>query len=147
MNNKIKIENLPVEFKVEPPNRIVQIVLNFTLYGGIGILIIGIGFILLGPDEIFYSVSEGMTFMQFLQAYPGPIASIGIALIITSLKLISHISQKHGELVYKTVEARLEIENSDIPEDHTLKVRQLAEGLYFIGIEKKENEQIENLID
>ncbi|CAM3345252.1 hypothetical protein BZK31_08875 [Pseudomonas floridensis] len=45
-----------------------------------GFALFGVGFltILLGPETVQYSRATGPTFFQYLQLYPGPIASLGL---------------------------------------------------------------------
>lgn len=45
-----------------------------------GFALFGVGFltILLGPETVRYSRATGPTFFQYLQMYPGPIATLGL---------------------------------------------------------------------
>ncbi|WP_024694774.1 hypothetical protein [Pseudomonas syringae] len=45
-----------------------------------GFALFGAGFltILLGPETVHYSKATGLAFLQYLQMYPGPIATLGL---------------------------------------------------------------------
>lgn len=44
---------------------------------GLAITVVGILTIMFGPSTITYSILTGPTFTQFVQMYPGPIATVG----------------------------------------------------------------------
>lgn len=52
-----------------------------TIFGA-GILLLGIATIIVGPKVIYYSRLSGPTLAEYIQLYPGPIATVG-GLILT----------------------------------------------------------------
>jgi len=56
------------------------VILTSLLLSLIGLLLFVVGgaFIIFGPDTVRIDYLTGLTFLQFLQLYPGPIASVGV---------------------------------------------------------------------
>lgn len=117
------------------------------IFGGIGIvtIIVGFGFILLGPDTIYYDRYDGPTFVQFLQMYPGPIATAGF-LLLGLAQFIASKSEGVNELA-KDIDIGLKsrgVDPDNLPEGYELTVDEAENSDRFLVCLTLKEEQIEN---
>ena len=106
---------------------------NVSAIGFIALLTGGY-FMLFGPEVIRYNVVSGMTFHQTLQAYPGPIASLGFVAFAIGRAIGGAADQKQASAMSSVVETALQRENiapEDIGDD------------YRLDIQKREDERLE----
>ncbi|MES1939349.1 hypothetical protein T5B8_03866 [Salinisphaera sp. T5B8] len=98
------------------------------LVSAIGLLTLLVGgyFLLFGPEYVRYNVVTGMTFKQILQAYPGPIASLG-AVAVAIGQAIGNAGEKHRvaavEAVVTTALEREQITPEDFGDEYRLSMR------------------------
>jgi hypothetical protein len=129
----IKMQDLPAEIQLEIPesNNPFATLCNVV---GFVLLIVGILFIFFGPETIYYNMLEGMTFLQFLQSYPGPIATVGGGLVYIGSHLATTSVNKANEMLQQQLDARLEISDSDIPEGHSLAFTALGNNRFRVDL-------------
>jgi hypothetical protein len=127
----IKLQDLPAEIQLEIPesNNPLASLCNVV---GFVLLIVGILLIFFGPEKIYYNMMEGMTFIQFFQAYPGPIATVGGGLLYIGSHLATTSVNKVNELFQRQIDARLDISDSDIPEGHSLAFTALGNNRFRV---------------
>lgn len=116
----VEMKDLPAKVKLVLPAKSSG---NFSMVFsiiGFSTFFVGAMFIIFGPDQIYYNMYDGMTFIQYLQAYPGPIASVGV--LILSLTQAASNSAKKGymEEVNRCIDRAIQIEEDEIPEGFTL---------------------------
>ncbi|RJS93563.1 hypothetical protein [Salinisphaera sp. Q1T1-3] len=93
--------------------------------------------IIFGPETIRYNVIKGMTFPQFLQAYPGPIASLGFIAIALGRMLATKADQMQLESFNETLIETLreeDIEAEDLGDQYKLDVSKRKDGNIEIGL-------------
>lgn len=86
---RVEMKDLPAKVKVELPEKPSNSVATAFGIMGLIILLVGGGFIIFGPEKIYYNIYDGMTFVQYLQAYPGPIASVGALSCLWHRRLVN----------------------------------------------------------
>lgn len=124
MQKKHSLSDLPVELELEKtdasfPSLTSNILLLTQLVGFI-IVATGVLTMIFGPDSVWVNRQTGMTFLQFIQLYPGPIASIGaLILFVPELyKKDRHAKQQAAFL--KSLEEQLDFTEQDLPEGKVL---------------------------
>jgi len=107
----------------------------------IGVLITLIGFVTLifGPEHIYYNLSEGMNFLQFIQAYPGPITSIGAAIIGITNQMLGATTTRYHEQLNKAISDAVLIKDEDVPDGFQLNMMQdeHEKEVFFISLVEK----------
>lgn len=111
---------------------------GFLMVVGGAITLTGAGFIIFGPDTIYYNTYSGMSFMQFLQAYPGPIATIGFALLALGQLALNNQINKENEQIALQIENHLAFSVEDLPDNERLYVHPLGDDQFEVGIEEIE---------
>ncbi|MCP3921152.1 MAG: hypothetical protein GY714_01065 [Desulfobacterales bacterium] len=142
-NQVITIDNLPSEITIDIPEETNNLLLSILMYAGIGIAVVGFLFIIFGPDKIYYNAGEGMTFIQMLQAYPGPIASVGGVLFFAGSQISNYMGQKNENIINDQLDAQINIQDSDIPEGFVLNMKPLEEGKFLVELVESKNEDDE----
>ncbi len=140
-NQVITIDNLPSEITIDVPEETNNLLLSILMYAGVGIAVVGLLFIIFGPDKIYYNAGEGMTFIQMLQAYPGPIASVGGLLFFVGSQISSYMGQKNENIINKQLDAQIKIQDSEIPEGFALNMKPLEEGKYLVELVESDIEE------
>lgn len=129
------IEELPVEIRISvgDPGGTTMLA---TAISAIGLVIAVVGglFIMFGPDTIYYDVYEGMTFTQFLQAYPGPIATVGFVLVTIGSAIKNKTATDQVNAIQQQVFQQLAFSPADIPEGKRLSIAELGEGHYEVSL-------------
>ena len=103
----------------------------------VGMVVMGVGgwFMAFGPSSIFYNTIEGMSFKQTLQAYPGPIASLGFALAALG-QIITGSQRKETaeEWLALQIDKHLAFNVDELSEDQQFYIKELDLGKFEIGI-------------
>lgn len=110
--------NIELDFLVEKDNT--PAVLSFI---GWLLFIVGALFIVFGPEKIYYNTRTGMTFFQILQAYPGPIASIGALIAGVANILSKKTKEDQVNYILLSVFDSLDFGESDLPEGKKLDLK------------------------
>lgn len=105
----------------------------YWLLVGVGFLLTAIGVItmIFGPETIRYNVMTGPTLFQYIQIYPGPIATIGGVCMAVGSKL--------GSKMIMTCESYLQTNYQLMAEDgqevtNVVKVTHLGEDKFEIAL-------------
>ena len=136
----VTISDLPCRIKMDIPQQDNSVSNFFFVVGGV-ILAVGVGFILFGPETIYYDRYEGMTFVQTLQAYPGPIATVGGIIMGLASKAGESGGAERDRQIDAFIIQNIHIEDSDIPAGFKLSMVQTGEpGVVLLSLESKPNE-------
>lgn len=108
---------------------------------GFILLATGILFIIFGPETIYYNTASGMTFVQVLQAYPGPIASVGGLFIgIANYGLrVSSPETKLDKAIQNTLSAA-GVDANELPEGYELHADMTADNQLTIELRPVSNQ-------
>lgn len=115
----ITINDLPATFELRGtesstlPGTIITVI-------GVILLLVGGVTLLTGPDSIVYDTRVGMTFEQMIQAYPGPIVSVGFLIVLAGQGISSAIAGNNAEAFTEQLHARVDIPDSALPEGYRL---------------------------
>ncbi|QUJ69518.1 hypothetical protein KDD30_22485 (plasmid) [Photobacterium sp. GJ3] len=144
--SQITFQDLPSKVKITLPEEPETTGTSAIEFIGLGIAIIGVLFILFGPNEIVYNRYEGMSFVQMLQAYPGPIASVGFLIYgLTNRMRVSGLEEYQVQ-VLETLEAAILIKDEEIPEGYRLSIDTEAgdeKGVYLVSLVEASDEDEE----
>lgn len=135
--NQVTINDLPSKVKITLPEEPDSGGASLLMYLGMGISIVGVLFILFGPREIYYNAYKGMTFIQILQAYPGPIASVGFLICGIANYVTNSALQEYQTGVVASLESAIQITDEDIPEGFKLSIEQKEEDdkdVYYVSL-------------
>ncbi|CAH0533647.1 hypothetical protein VST7929_01518 [Vibrio stylophorae] len=102
-------------------------------YMGLAIALIGFGFVLFGPETIYYNRLQGMSFIQYWQAYPGPIASVGMLIAVIGGKMASSLCESAQKQAIEMIEAAIQIEDSELPQGHKVNMDELKTNHFWIS--------------
>ncbi|MCQ4319020.1 hypothetical protein [Stutzerimonas stutzeri] len=132
-NTPITLDDLPAEFEIklpEPDDFIGSVVACL----GYIILAVGVLTLMFGPETIYYNRLHGMSFLQMIQAYPGPIITVGF--LIASLgQLVSNSAKKqHSEQFDALLAQRVSILDGDIPQGFQLALTPLEDNRYLLSL-------------
>lgn len=139
---KHRLHDLPARIQIDIPEGSA----GPGILTGIGIVIgvIGFGFIIFGPETIYYNRYEGMNFIQMLQAYPGPIASVGF-LLVTLGGLWSGSEEKERlQKIEDSLYSQLAFSQEDIPDNKVLSFERNDDGSFTVSLEDFSPEDLEN---
>nr|WP_086937692.1 hypothetical protein [Thaumasiovibrio occultus] len=136
----VTIHDLPCKIRVYLPEQntaLIRIGMFFSIVG-LCMLIVGCGFIVFGPDRIYYNYYEGLTFVQMLQAYPGPLATVGCLVTVLGSKLGGAEENKRQRALDDLVAKRIKIDDAEIPDGFTLSIVPLEiAGDVKLSLERK----------
>ena len=132
-SGRIGINDLPavIDLNLSEPNQIVFGVLAFI---GLAVAVIAGGFIAFGPDRVYYSIADGMSFWQVWEAYPGPIASVGAALASMAIYWPKEQRNKNNRLARQQITSRLDIAAGDVPDGYTVLMENLGNYRFKISL-------------
>ncbi|GAL07077.1 hypothetical protein JCM19237_3082 [Photobacterium aphoticum] len=137
----VTVSDLPCRIKMDIPPQDNSLSNFFFVVGGV-ILAVGVGFIFFGPETIYYDRYEGMTFVQVLQAYPGPIATLGGLMMGLASKAAESGTAETNRHIDAFIMQNIHIEDSDIPPGFTLSMAQTGEpGVVLLSLEPKPAEE------
>jgi len=139
---QIQIDDLPAKVKIKFPERQEGNGSNVLFWLGSIIACVGFLFIMFGPNEIYFNRSEGVTFIQFLQIYPGPIATAGGILVYIAQAVSAGSEKEYQDEVEECLAIAIDIKDEDIPEGLTLSM-ELCEGeddIMMVKLVAKTNE-------
>ncbi|WP_045462398.1 hypothetical protein [Vibrio hyugaensis] len=117
---KATLDNLPclIEIeKIEKPND--NFFVFIMLLGSI-VAVIGLFTVFTGPEAIYYDRISGPTFEQYIQLYPGPIASIGILLFNIGNYYIKKNKEEYLLKLDIHLRSAIDISDDEIPEGYEL---------------------------
>ena len=144
---KYKREDFPIELKLsfnkddvdylikkEKTNWLATIIMLI----GFVVTVVGAYFIMFGPSTIVYNRFEGMSYMQMMQAYPGPLASIGFAIIMLSRVLFGIGEEKMDpEWITNQIHDKTAFDILNLPDDEELSIALIETRLFRVDIIKK----------
>ncbi|PQJ71320.1 hypothetical protein BTO01_08535 [Vibrio jasicida] len=121
LNEKVTLENLPCLIEVKEIQRPKRYIF-FTCLAWIGIItaFIGLLTVFIGPDKIYYDRTSGPTFSQFVQLYPGPIASIGFVLYQIFNSIVNKEEEKYLIKLNSQLNNMIDIPDDEIPKGYEL---------------------------
>lgn len=130
---KHRLQDLPANISIEIPEStpgpgILSVI-------GIIIGIIGGGFIIFGPETIYYNRYEGMNFLQILQAYPGPIASVGFLLVSLGGLWSNQAEKERLNAIEASLYRQLAFTPEDIPDGKQLDFTANEDGSFKVSLE------------
>ncbi|MGI3002781.1 hypothetical protein ACRTDJ_06800 [Shewanella algae] len=132
---KVTIHDLPSKVRVSIPEKEDTTASHFIAIIGYAILALGGLFIIFGPETIYYNRSEGMTFVQFLQAYPGPIATVGALIAALGSKMINSAESDFSQELSDAFNDAVQIDDEEIPDGYKLDVDKTEdEGIFYISL-------------
>ncbi|WP_024676196.1 hypothetical protein [Pseudomonas syringae] len=111
-----------------------QVILTSLLLRLIGLLLLVVGgaFIIFGPRTVRIDYATGLTFLQFLQLYPGPIASVGMLVYgISSFLRSSGIDEPMIPEQFLTTNYDLKLPEG-IDDDKPLAITYVGDGVFRI---------------
>lgn len=133
---KYTIQDLPVEINLDIPEPSKALntwsVILMCLGGIIGV--VGGLFIFFGPETIYYNRTSGMTLLQFLQAYPGPMATVGFGILAMGNILAGQATKKVSEAVDQQLAEKLAIDDSAIPEGQVIALEPISETQFMVSL-------------
>lgn len=132
----IGIDDLPADIELDLPAQSIGI---GWIIRAVGLLVCGVGIFTLvaGPETISYNRNVGMTFLQMIQAFPGPIATVGFLLAGLGQTIESNTSASHelgikDALMYKVI-----IPERRIPVGFRLQVDPLGGNQFRVHLVEK----------
>lgn len=128
---RLKISDLPYVVEKDLSYLKPNPLFNILLVLGIIMIAIGLFNIVFGPDELYISIS-GPTFGEFLQLYPGPIATAGFLLI--AIPNAVNTSQQKKFLKEMTESYELDTEDADLPPEVGLMFNIISENKISIEL-------------
>ena len=139
---QIQIDDLPAKVKIELPERQEGNGSNILFCLGSIITCVGFLFIMFGPDEIYFSRSDGATFIQFLQLYPGPIATAGGILLYIARAVSDGSEKEYQDEVEECLATAINIQDKDIPEGLALSMEPCEgeDNIMMVKLVEKTNE-------
>ncbi|WP_223670117.1 hypothetical protein [Kangiella shandongensis] len=132
---KYSPDDLPVDLYLELPEPSGSRNNISILFIVIGIIIglVGGYFMISGPETVYYDPVAGMTFTQFLQAYPGPIATLGVACFGIGNAIAKSGHQKLVSELDKQLSEKLDFNEDDLPAGKMLDIQPLEDGQYRVS--------------
>ncbi|WP_086481710.1 hypothetical protein [Oceanospirillum sanctuarii] len=129
---KHRLHDLPARIQIEIPEAssgpgILTVI-------GIIIGVIGGGFIIFGPETIYYNRYEGMNLLQMLQAYPGPIASVGFLLVTLGGLWSSNEEKERLKKIEECLYSQLAFSPEDIPDGKMLDFERNEDGSFTVSL-------------
>lgn len=129
---KHRLQDLPAKIRIDVPvpspgPGILNII-------GIVIGVVGAGFIIFGPETIYYNRYSGMTLLQMMQAYPGPIASVGFLLVTLGSLWSGHEAKQRIEAVEQALYSQLAFTEEDIPAGKQLEFEADEAGFFLVSL-------------
>ena len=118
-NRPITVDDLPATLQLDDTDASTWPGTALVIVGVIMLLLGGVT-LLTGPDYISYNPAVGMTFEQMIQAYPGPIVSVGLLIIVAGQAVSGSISKGNAEALAEQLASRVSIPDEDIPEGYQL---------------------------
>lgn len=142
------IDDLPVEIELDIPldtNNAPGVV---AAVGWI-LFVVGFATMVFGPETIHYNRLTGMTFWQFIQAYPGPITSVGVLVLSMSSYLKSSHLKAQTETLLAVIDEKTNIQEEEIPPGKQLDIKIIDYGKLYIQLidEESASDEISNQTD
>jgi len=144
---KYKREDFPIELKLSLNKNDVDYLIKkekthwlaiIIMLIGIVAIVVGAYFMMFGPNSIIYDRFEGMSYIQLMQAYPGPLASIGFAIIMLGKVLFSIGGEKmNGEWVVSQIQDITDFDILNLPDNEELSIALIETRLFRVDIIKK----------
>ncbi len=129
---KHRLHDLPARIQIEIPEGSAGPGILSVI--GIIIGVIGGGFIIFGPETIYYNRYEGMNFIQMLQAYPGPIASVGFLLVTLGGLWSGNEEKERLKKIEESLYSQLAFSPEDIPEGKMLDFERNEDGSFTVSL-------------
>lgn len=138
----ITIDDLPAEVELQLPAAEKGM---GWLVTGIGMVVIAVGVLtlLFGPETIYYNRATGMTFLQMIQAYPGPITTVGFLIAYGGHMLSGSEAQRQHEAVTAAFESKIRIPDEAIPSGYRLAIEPLGGERYSVSLVELSQEELE----
>ncbi|AUI87585.1 hypothetical protein BS333_14305 [Vibrio azureus] len=150
ISDKATIDNLPCFIKIEPVEKPNNTLYNFLVCTSAVIGLVGVITLFLGPDTIYYDRNDGPTLLQLIQIFPGPIASVGIALH----QLFSHVvnvrHSKYLDEIDAKIKSSIDIYDNDLPSGYKISVDVTEQDFVYkcsLKLKEESSEQQEQVIN
>ncbi|WP_087018235.1 hypothetical protein [Thaumasiovibrio subtropicus] len=143
--DEITINDLPGRVRISLPHAPDSSSSSPLLWIGFILLFVGAVFIIFGPNQIRVSPS-GMTFLQFLQIYPGPIASVGGFCIWGANRMHNSELEHYVKAVNEVTDRVIKISDEEVPEGYELSIERVEgeEEIFDVSLVEKSEEPDEN---
>jgi len=118
MQKNHRVPEFPVEVEInhtKESNAPVNFLLGVLQVSGFLIAVVGVLSLLFSPESVWVNREKGMSFLQFIQIYPGPM--ITVALLMMSMQYIVRIylfSRLQRQFLLSVYE-ELQLDNEEIP--------------------------------
>lgn len=129
---KHRLQDLPANIQIDIPSESPGPSILTAI--GVAIGVVGVGFIIFGPETIYYNRVSGMTFIQILQAYPGPIASVGFLLVTLAGMWSGTEAKDRLQQIENSVYDQLAFTAEEIPEDKQLDFEMNEDGSFTVSL-------------
>ncbi len=133
---KVKIDLIKIKKSIDT-NKFIGYLFAIV---GIAIGVIGGAFIMFGPSTITYNRYEGMTFFQMLQAYPGPVATVGGVILTIGSSVVSVSEAALSKKILEEINKQMDFDISKLPDDEEVTIENVADGSLLVDIQKIEIE-------
>src|SRR5690554_4973475 len=140
MQDKCLLPDFPVDIElsnIQDRKTPANIVLNIMQVFGFLIAAAAVLSLLFGPDSIWIDRSKGMTFLQFIQLYPGPIITIAIMILSMVTMMKTYVYSKMQTKLKEEIYNQLGLRNEDLPEGKELSfnIVNMVEGLARVQVD------------
>lgn len=136
---RVTIHDLPSEItiNVQKPN---PNLIHLAFYFGAALLVLGIVFIVFGPEYVYVDGIRGVTFIQFFQLYPGPIASVGGVIVAACISLESGMNSTYSQKINNEIGEKIDIPPEAVPEGFILQIVQKSDLVWSVDLARKSND-------
>ena len=137
--SRVTIHDLPSEItiNVTKPN---PSLIHLAFYLGTALLVLGIIFIIFGPEYVYVDWSRGISFIQFFQLYPGPIASVGGVVVAVCMSLESGMNSSYTRKVNDEINTKIDIPPEAVPAGFILQIVQKSDLVWNVDLARKSDD-------
>ncbi|PKM29882.1 MAG: hypothetical protein CVV07_09345 [Gammaproteobacteria bacterium HGW-Gammaproteobacteria-11] len=137
----IGIDDLPAEIELDLPAKSIGF---GWIVRAVGLVVTAVGVLtlLLGPETIYYNRDVGMTFVQMIQAFPGPIATVGFLLAGLGQAMESNASTSQALAIEDALLYKVVIPERRIPAGFRLQTDALGGNRFRISLVEKTEAEI-----
>lgn len=120
-SKSLTVQDLPAEIEIDLPDADLGLPWCIGIVGAI-VLAVGVLTLIFGPSTIRYNMLTGMTFLQMIQAYPGPITTAGFLIVGLAQMMGNSIASRHAESLQALLLEKIAILDEDIPAGFALAI-------------------------
>ncbi len=147
VSRTVTINDLPTKVKINMPESpsaagsVIMTIIGFVM------LVVGGLFIIFGPDRVY--VGSHMSFVEFLQLFPGPIATVGGFLIGVGNWLAQSGDSSYRKAVDAAVGEAVQIQDDEVPDGFELAINKADDEEIFLVelVEKKADDAAREVVE